>query len=817
MSTGLVIHGHFYQPPRENPWTDFVDREPSAHPFHDWNARILAECYRPNGWARIQDGYGRVERIVNNYAHMSYNFGPTLLSWLALHDPVTYARILKADRDSMAAHGGHGNAIAQAYNHTILPLSHPQDRRTQVRWGLADFRHRFGREPEAMWLPETACNDEVLNLLIEEGMTFALLSPYQALRVRPLGDPPGEWQEVPDGAIDPGIAYRWFHRDGSGRSLALFFYDGAIARAIAFEGGLASSQALIDRLSQGRGGEGRLVQTATDGESYGHHTHFGELTLAHALTAEAGKRGFRLTNYGHYLEHHPPTMEVEIQPGPEGEGTAWSCAHGVGRWYRDCGCHTGGQEGWNQAWRTPLRDALNFLREEAARVFDEVGRSFFTDPWAVRDAYIEVVLDREHHRHGFLRTHSHHALTEEERVRALSLLEMQRHSLLMFTSCGWFFNDISGIETVQVMKYAERAMELMGEVGHTAPRNAFLEILGQARSNLPEMGSGADVYRRFVDPLRVSPQRIAAHMGISALVDAEMDEGRVAEYSYQRHDFRMEQRDRFSLATCRLLLTNRATAARHDFAVAAMHFGGVDFYSVLRPFPGRSRFHGAVNRVWEMFPAASMPALLRGLAKDFGPHEFGLEHVLPEGREHIARVVFGNLVERFAEEYARLYEDNRHSLEMLQRAGLELPTELRAAAEFTLRRRFEAEIREQQLSRDPTAYQKALEIAEQAMQQHYNLDSEQARIIFQSMITDAVTQAVTGGDEAYAQSALELVQLTQRLHLGPDLRRAQELLYETLTDGAGPLSETLRRLALALGLAPVLIHSRQPGEATPAG
>lgn len=330
MTTPLVIHGHFYQPPRENPWTGSVDREASAAPDHDWNERVYRQCYRPNAFARVLDGYGRVTQIVNNYAFISFNFGPTLLAWMQERHPETYERILDADRVSSQRNGGHGNAIAQGYNHTILPLMNERDRRTQIRWGLADFRHRYRRTAESLWLPETACNDATLGALIDEGLRFVILSPYQAERIRRIGT--HAWHTVTDGSIDPGLAYRYFHRDGSGRSIAVFFYDGPIARAVAFEGALASSQALVGRLAQAPGGSGRLVHIATDGESYGHHTHLGERGLAHALCVEAEARGFSLTNYGAFLDAFPPTIEVEIKYGSAGEGTAWSCAHGVGRW-----------------------------------------------------------------------------------------------------------------------------------------------------------------------------------------------------------------------------------------------------------------------------------------------------------------------------------------------------------------------------------------------------------------------------------------------------------------------------------------------------
>jgi len=530
--SALIIHGHFYQPPRENPWTGTIDAEPSAQPFHDWNERIHTECYQPNTAARILDETGK-ERLVNNYVHISFDLGPTLLSWLERSHAETYARIIAADAESARRNNGHGNAIAQAYNHGILPLSNDRDRRTQVRWGLADFRYRFGREPEAMWLPETACNDDVLGLLIDEGLRFVILAPQQAARVRksstdiPPGSPAGQprwggpacpdeadgveardgWQIVTRNTVDTSIAYNYFHRDRSGRSIAVFFYDQVLAHAIAFEQALASSASLVERFAQRTTGAGSLVNVATDGESYGHHHKFGELCLAYTLAVDAPARGFAITNYGDYLDRHPPEMEVEISNGQGGEGSSWSCTHGVSRWIRDCGCHTGGEPGWNQSWREPLRNALDILRDEAAAFFEATRGELFVDPWAARDEAISLILDEQKSREEFLHSQAPRDLTREEERRALLFLELQRNTLLMYTSCGWFFNDIAGIEPVQILKYAGRAIDLMDQLGLPPPRRRFLETLSKAKSNRPESGNGADIYRRLVEPCNPSFKR----------------------------------------------------------------------------------------------------------------------------------------------------------------------------------------------------------------------------------------------------------------------------------------------------------------------
>jgi alpha-amylase/alpha-mannosidase (GH57 family) len=497
----LIIHGHFYQPPRENPWTGIVEVEPSAAPFHDWNERIHSECYQPNACAHITDRQTGANKIVNNYANISFNFGPTLASWLEQNHPDTYTRIVVADRESALKRAGHGNAIAQAYGHAILPLCNERDRQTQIRWGIADFRERFGRDPEAMWLPETACNDDVLAALIDQGMRFVILAPNQVARIRSIGG--NEWRAANEQNIDTSVAYRYSQRDGSGRSIAVFFYDGPTSRAIAFENLLRSSHDLVDRFAQ-TAHDRELVNIATDGETYGHHFKFGDICLAYALEVEAPARGFQITNYGEYLDRCPPTFDVEINNGPGGEGTSWSCLHGVGRWIRDCGCHTGGEPGWNQRWRVPLRQALDFLRDENADHFEATRGNLFLDPWEARDASIALVLDQFQSREEFLRHHAGRWLTTDEQWRALAYLELQRMLLLMYTSCGWFFNDISGIETIQILKYAGRAIDLMEQLGLPSVHDRFLLTLTEAKSNVPALGSGADIFRQLVEPLKTN-------------------------------------------------------------------------------------------------------------------------------------------------------------------------------------------------------------------------------------------------------------------------------------------------------------------------
>jgi alpha-amylase/alpha-mannosidase (GH57 family) len=807
--TSIIIHGHFYQPPRENPWTGAVEREDSARPFHDWNERIHSECYRPNAFARIVNGKGQIEHIVNNYVNLSFNFGPTLTRWLEFAYPETYARIVAADQLSRDRHDGHGGAIAQAYNHAILSLCNGRDLRTQIRWGVADFRHRFGREPEALWLPETACNDEVMGALIDAGMKYAILSPHQAERVRPLGasSNSAEWKSVTDGSIDPRKAYKYFHRDGSRRSIAIFFYDDGIARGIAFENLLWSSEALLQRLVRGAG-DGAMVNVATDGESYGHHFKFGDRCLAYALEVEAPKHGIKVTNYGEFLERNPPRDEVEIKAGPDGQGTAWSCVHGVGRWYKNCGCHTGGEPGWNQEWRVPLRAAFNLLRDECASRFEEIGAELLRDPWKARDDFIEVVLNRAAAHDNFLTRHARRKIDGEARLRALTLLDMQRNAMLMYTSCGWFFNDLSGTETVQTIKYAGHTMDLMESLGVPAPRDRFLEVLAQAKSNLAEMGNGADVFRRFVPPSRVTPKRIAAHRAISSLANHTDREAWIGDYYCREEEFRQEKSGSFALSTSRVMLRNSIVGKRDEFACAALDLGGVDFYCALGEFAEPDNFRAANEKIWSKFPTAPLPAIIRIVQQEFGRDEFGLEDILPDGRLAICEMIFSGVLEGFTDQFARLYEEYDRVVEMLQASGFEPPPQFRQLTEFTLGRRFEREIVKQQRSHDPLAYKRAIEIANRTAERGYQIDKTLANESFGAMINDVVSKAVESPSRVLTNAALDLIALSRRLDLEPNLEPAQERIYHAFLAGVLHAGQ-LARLAGAVGLAHSVVRRQR--------
>ena len=500
MKRCACVHGHFYQPPRENPWTGAVERQPSAGRDHDWNARIARECYVPNGEARVVDGGGRLTDLVDNYAGISFNFGPTLLAWLEKAEPEAYARLLESDKESAKRLGGHGNGVAQAFHHAILPLASPRDRATEIRWGLADFRTRFSREAEGLWLPECAADDATLAAAAAEGVKFVILEPHQADAVRPIAGS-GAWKSASD-ALRPGIAYQW--TDGTAK-LAVFFYDGPLSRSVAFERSMSDSRAFAARIAARLPptAEDGLALLATDGESYGHHESFAEMGLAHFLRYALPEKGIEPVNLGWWLEKHPPRHEVRLREG----GSSWSCPHGVERWRSDCGC--GAVDGASLAWRAPLRAALEGLRDKLAALYERESAGLLADPWAARDAYVSVALDRsEENVARFLALHAPGVRDAATKVKALTLLEMQRHSLMMFTSCGWFFDNLSRLEPVQVLLYAARALELAKAFG------ADYEAGFVSALNDP-----TDVWSRLVKPQIVTPDHVAAHYAVSLLFE----------------------------------------------------------------------------------------------------------------------------------------------------------------------------------------------------------------------------------------------------------------------------------------------------------
>jgi alpha-amylase/alpha-mannosidase (GH57 family) len=764
----LAVHGHFYQPPRENPWTEVVAAEPSAAPRHDWNERITEESYRPNGWARIVDERGRVVALVNNYAHLSFNVGPTLLSWLDEHAPDVLARMVDGDRQG-------GGGVAQAYNHMILPLANERDVRTQVRWGLADFRHRFGRDADGIWLPETAVDDAVLRVLAEEGLRFTILAPTQAARVRPL--PTGllgheePWTDVGDGGVDTRRGYRWCDPHDPDVQVDLVFYDGALSHDLAFGLGSLTAEALAARARE-VAGDGGLVCIATDGETFGHHHTYAERTLAYALPVAAARAGLDVSTVGAWLRDHPPMWQADVKR------SAWSCAHGVGRWSTDCGCSTGGALGADQRWREPLRHALDLLRDAGAEVFERRGGKVLHDPWAARDAYVDVLLgarpvDDFAHEHvcGDL-------------VEALTLLEQQRHALLMYTSCAWFFWDLAGLETVQCLRYAARAMDLLAEVGEVPPVDAFLEVLGRAESNQPGEGNGRDVWHRHVEPARVTPERVAAHLAMADVLEGERPTGPVAIWDVVEADHRRIERGPITACTGVLTLLHRRTQRVTRHAYAAAHLGGLEVSAAVRPAQPERDADDVRSVIEAVDRGERITGVLRLVADRFGPAEFGLESTMPDAAEQIVASAAQSVADRFGAAFIRLSEDHRAVFGSLVAAGYPLPQELRVPAELALDRRLEAEIEAQHGSWDPEAYRAAVAIAGEAAEHGLTVTAPRARAALQRTFEDAVSRVVDGDADA-VEAALALLHLGWTIGVGINVDRAQEAVYEEILAGRG--------------------------------
>ncbi|MCA9822222.1 MAG: DUF3536 domain-containing protein [Dehalococcoidia bacterium] len=676
----LCIHGHFYQPPRENAWLETIEPQDSAAPYHDWNARVTAECYEPNTAARILDGDGRIVRLVNNYSRMSFNFGPTLLKWLEESEPAVYADILDADARSADRFGGHGSAMAQAFNHQILPLANDRDRRTQILWGLRDFEHRFARAAEGMWLPETAVNNPTLEDLAAAGVAFTILAPHQARRSRRIGET--EWADHNLHPVDTTRPYRV--NLASGRSIVVFFYDGATSRAVAFEGILQQGEQFAERLVGALGeGEGpRLEHIATDGETYGHHHRRGEMALAYALDHVESEKLAELVNYGLYLERFPADHEAEIV-----ENTSWSCVHGIERWRTDCGCNSG-RPGWNQAWRAPLLAALDWLRDSVEQPFEVAAAELFRDPWEARDSYIDVILDREPGNvSSYLQRFGCEFGEGFDVVRALSLMELQRNAMLMYTSCGWFFDDISGIETVQVIQYAGRVVQLARDVLGLDLEREFSSRLAEARSNVPEQGDGRQVYERHVKGSMVDLRGVAAHFAINSLFEPEAANGaRRTVYPFREE---ILERELVESGTMKMLLgrsrlISAVTTEEADVTYGILHFGDHNVSAGVRNYQGVEAYAAMAHDLREAFTRADYPQIVRLQERHFGERTYSLRSLFRDEQRHVLTKVIANTMQSIGESYREIYLQNQPLMHSLEQFAFPLPAGLRVAAETVL-------------------------------------------------------------------------------------------------------------------------------------
>ncbi len=685
VSRYICIHGHFYQPPRENPWLESIEPQESAHPYHDWNERIAAECYTPNAHARILDEQGWLRQIVNNYEYMSFNFGPTLLSWLEQHTPETYQAILEADKASRKRLSEHGNALAQPYNHMIMPLASRRDKITQIVWGIEDFASRFNRPPEGMWLPETAVDRETLEILAQHGILFTILAPAQARRFRLSSE--DTWTRVDGQAIDPSMSYLCSLRGG--RTIALFFYDAPISHAIAFEKLLNSGDEFRSRLmnafSAQRNGP-QLVHVATDGESYGHHHRFGEMALAYAIEKILADPTVQLTNYGYFLDKHSPAAEAEFI-----ENSSWSCAHGVGRWSRDCGCSLSQRADWNQKWRTTLRKSLDLLRDRVDDLFQKKSAALLKDPWVVRDQYISVILARHSNSRAFFRSKATRDLSDDDLRTVSMLLEMQRNRMLMYTSCGWFFDDITGIESLQVLRYSARVLQLALPWDPYLKRD-FLKSMASAVSNVKPYSRGDQIFAQKIDPQVADLPRVAAHVGIfSVFMNVPIENG-IYCYEMEVEDFsRVEFGERVLLVGF-VSVRSHLIAETRKLILVVTYFGGLDFRCSVSDFVDKANYFSLKQDLSETFHTQSATEVVRKLDRYFPGNYFSLKDLFAEQRSQIIQIITHKMYEQQAHLFEDFYQKNKDLSRLVKTQSEQVDDTFVAAAQFVLNRSLSNEL-----------------------------------------------------------------------------------------------------------------------------
>ena len=791
----VCIHGHFYQPPRENPWLETVETQDTAAPYHDWNERICAECYAPNGAARVVNQKNQIMRIVNNYARMSFNFGPTLLSWLRDNAQRTYRMICDGESRSRDRYNGHSSAMAQAYNHMILPLASTRDRITQIRWGIADYEFSFGERPEGMWLPETAADTATLELLAANGIKFTVLAPHQCKRVRPLKaedkkgqtDQPkaqADWVDTPNASVD--TTHPYLLRFASGASIAVFFYNGPASRAIAFEGLLNSGDNFVARLKAGfkDGAQPQLVHVATDGETYGHHHKHGEMALAYALRLLEKDKSARLTNYGSFLAQFPPEFECEIV-----DDTSWSCEHGIERWRSNCGCN-GGKPGWNQEWRAPLRQALDELRDALVPLTEKETGRLFKDVWAARDAYIQVILDRgAENVDRFFAAHQAHILTDSERMRALELMEMQRHAQLMYTSCGWFFDDIGGIETVQVIAYSARVLQLAQQVfGKLAAplKPAFLARLAEAKSNDPKAGDGAQIYSKCVATMGLHLEQVAAHYAISSVFSSFADETHLFCYHVQRISYDIYTSGRGRLALGRAHIASIITGHAQTFSFAVLHFGDQNITAAVKVYDSADAdaFEAFAAEAAEHVQRADFPEVIRQIDRYYGHADYSLTSLFTDEQRRIVRLILNSTLWDIESSLTTIYQDHASLLHYLSQAGLPKPPALNLAASFAinagLRRVIEADPIDQARLRSYLSLAKADQVPLESATLSYIADNRMKRAMLELN--------ASAGSLEMLERALALARILTELPFELNLWQAQNLWYEILRTPAAELT-----------------------------
>ncbi len=684
----ICIHGHFYQPPRENAWLETVELQDSARPFHDWNERINFECYAPNTAARILDNQGIIRKIVNNYSRISFNFGPTLLSWLETQDPETYQSIQKADQISQARFSGHGSAIAQVHSHLIMPLANRRDKITQTLWGIRDFEYRFGRAPEGIWLAETAVDTETLEVLAEHDIKYTILAPRQAKAIRKKDD--ANWQTLANDSVDPRRPY--LYRLPSGKSIVLFFYDGQVAQDVAFKGLLNNGKAFANRLIDcfDDNDDPQFVHIATDGESYGHHHRYGEMALADSLNYIEENNLATISNYGEYLEKFPPQYEIQIH-----EESSWSCVHGVERWRSNCGCNTGGNGGWNQEWRGPLRDSLDWLRDQLIPIYEQEAGRLLKDHWKARNEYIGVILNREQKNvEQFLQTHSRKLLSKENQILLLRLLEMQRNALLMYTSCGWFFDEISGIETNQILQYALRAIAYARQISGAELHETFIDKLRAAPSNVFE--HGAVSYEKNVIPSQLDLERAGMHYAAASLFAQNPQQLSLFNYVASSEQFVKLEAGNQKLVMGRSTIKSSITWSEKKFTFAVLYLGQQNIIGNISIGMDQAGYDEMCERLSATFRSTDLGEVISQMQAYFGSKRYTIWHLFrDEKRKILLEITKKNL--RLAEHnFQEIYNDNYQLMTGMLQSEIPVPNTYIEAARHVINRElhqfFEADI-----------------------------------------------------------------------------------------------------------------------------
>jgi len=769
MERYVCIHGHFYQPPRENPWLEDVELQDSAYPFHDWNMRITEECYRQNAASRILGSDRKIIDITNNYINISFNFGPTLLSWLETHAPDVYASIIESDKESRKLFSGHGCAIAQAYNHIILPLANTRDKHTQVIWGIQDFRGRFGREPEGMWLPETAVDTETLEVLAEHGIRFTILAPRQAKQIRKIGAK--KWTEIKEDNLDATMPY--LCNLPSGRNINLFFYNGDVAHDLAYGGLLHSGENFAVRLTESlkeNGSSAQLAHIAVDGESFGHHHRHGDMALAYCLHHIRANDLARVTIYAEYLEKFPPTHEAQIV-----EDSSWSCVHGVERWKSNCGCCGTQSLSGRQQWREPLRNSLDGLRDRLSDSFERDTLRYCEDPWRVRNEYIRVIGDRsEENVNKFIGEVTGRELTYEDKVAFLKLMEMQRMTMLMYTSCGWFFDNISGMETVRIMQYAARAMQLYEELTKTDLVGEFEVMLEEAPANIGVVSNGRDVYEAYVKPARIDLCRVGAHFALSSIFAESSDEEQeVYCYTATMGDYKSATAGSQILATGRVLIQSNIVQEKQRVDFATLHLGGHNLFTALASPMSDKDFEQMRQDLEDAFYKGDTNEVMRQINVRFGGDNYSIWHLFKDEQRRMVYELLSDTWEEIERSFRHIYEQNYSIMLMLRNMNMNLPKALAAPAEFILNHDLCEVIQAEEMNVD-----RLRELTDEAARLSLQLDKETLRFEASAKINTLMEMFEQSREDIRILSTIESV-LKILMGIVPDLdlELAQNLLF----------------------------------------